>query len=638
MSNFIKSFPTTTAGDIETLPWATSGTTLEPTAGQESTGWQPQAVAGPPDYRLENYARNRQWQLNTRNAQGALFVERAASGIALSGFAAGVNQRRITINGTNFDVTDAVTLLATGEAFVAAINANVVTSALVTATSGGIVAGNFVMVISDNTPGAVYSKAPSLAVSVLAGAGTITIPSPATTPIVREDTAGMAADMVIGGLTADDDGDPTHDARIVWRKAKGSFRAGTFTGTQADDANTGSGSVAFGADPVASGANSVAMGSTASATAAQAIAIGTSSSAAAIGSAAIGQSATVGTTAANSFAATSGSVGNTCTNAVAMAGGVANNSYALATGGGNASGNSSIAIGDAATANQSGAVALGKGTITASGIGALSTGFAGSTASVTATADGAMAQGYAKDTGAIVTASGKGALAHGYSNSVSEIRANGDGSVSLGYQDAANITTAAGANSFAHGNACSSAQSYSRTTGYAAKTSTVGEVAHAAAPFTDLGGTIQQGSSQRGSVHLLKRTTDATDQILTPGVGAVSFNPAADTVYLIDCMVVAKKEATDDDYAMWSVKISCAYVAGVFTVKKVVGITFAAPAVFANFAAGAAVTQFDRNGGCTACTFNVQANAGKLELHVTGLVTPVRWSARMDYIAVGQTS
>jgi hypothetical protein len=635
MANVIKQYPTTGTGDPEILPWATGGTTLEPTAGQETTGWQPQAIAGPPDYRLENYARLNQSLLNARGVQTAVFLECCQAQITLTGYAAGVNQRRITINGVNIDITDGGgSVTAVRDAFIAAINGNPVTASFVTASAGGPT----ILYLTDTTPGETYSQAPSLVVSVLAGAGTIAITSPATTPIVREDAIAMSADIVLGSPTADDDGLVSHDARIVWRKSKGSFRAGTFTGTQADNANTGTGSVAFGSNPVASGQNSVAMGSAASATAAEAISIGTSSSAAAIGSAAIGQSATVGTTAANSFAATSGQVGNTCTNAVAMAGGVANNSYALASGGGNASGNSSIAIGDAATANQSGAVALGKGTITASGIGALSTGFAGSTASVTATADGAMAQGYAKDTGAVVIASGKGALAHGYSNSVSEIRANGDGSVSLGFQDAANINAAAGANSFAHGNACSSAQTYSRSTGYAAKTSTAGEVAHAAAPFTDLGGTIQQGSSQRGSVHVLKRTTDATDQILTPGVGAVSFNPALDTVYLIDCMVVAKKEATDDDYAMWSVKISCAYVAGVFSVKKVVGITFAAPAVFANFAAGAAVTQFDRNGGCAACTFNVQANGGKLELHVTGLVDPVRWSARMDYIAVGQTS
>lgn len=635
MANVIKEVPLTTLGDPEILPWATGGTTLEPTAGQEVNGWQPQAIAGPPDYRLENYARLKQSQLNARGVQTGLFVECAAASVRLFGFAAGVNQRRITISGTNFDVTDATSLAAVRDAFVAAINAHAPTAALVTASSAGSGGGAEFLFIVDNSPGTVYSASPSLAVSVLAGAGTITVPSPATTPIVREDVAGMAADLVIGGLTADDDFDPTHDARIVWRKAKGSFRAGTFTGTQADDANTGTGSVAFGANPIASGANSVAMGSAASATATSAVAIGTSSSVAAASSAAIGAGATVGTTATVSFAASGGAVGNACTNSVAMAGGTASNSYALAAGGGTASGLASMAVGDAATASANGAVAVGKGTVTASLEGALAAGFAGSTASVTATAQGSLAHGYAKDTGAVVIASGKGALAHGYSESVSEVRAGGDGAVSLGYQDSANIGSAAGANSFAHGNACSSGQTYSRATGYAAKTTTRGEIAHAAAPFTTAGGAIQQGSSQRGAIHLLKRTTDATDQILTPGAGAISFDPAADTVYLFEAMVACKKEGVDNDFAIWSFKFSAMRVAGVFTISKVVCVTNAAPAVLANFAAGAAITPFDNAGGCVACTCNVQANGNDLEIHVTGLVLDVRWSARLDYVAVG---
>lgn len=634
MANWIRSFPTTSGGDPETLPWATDGVTLEPTVGQETNGWQPQAIAGPPDYRLENYARYQQSQINTRGRQTALFLEYARAEITLAGFDDGFNQRRITISGHNFDQTDAVDLNTTRDAFVAAINSDPVVSIWVFAesTTGGKLR------ITDKTPGNVYTVSPSLAVSVLAGAGTITVSSPATTPIVREDDAGMAADLVIGGLTADDDGNAAHDSRIIWRKSRGSFRAGTFTGTQADLANTGTASVAMGSNPTASGSDSVAIGNGATASQAGAIAIGTSASSASIGSVAIGDSATVGTTATESFAASAGSVANTCTNAVAMAGGAASNSYALAAGGSTASGYASVAIGSSATANSSGAVAIGRGTMQATSEGALAAGYAGSTASVTSGGNGSFAHGYAKDTNAVINASGKGALAHGYADSVSEIQATGNGSVSLGYQDSANITVASGANSFAHGNACDAGQSYSRATGYATKTTTAGEEAHAASPFTTVGGSIQQGSSQIGTVHLLKKTTDATDQILTPGTGTVSFNPAADTIYIIDCMVAAKKEGVDNDYAMWSFKVMAAWVAGAFTVKKVIGITNAAPAVFANFAAGANVTQMDSNGGCVACTVNVQANANKLELHVTGLVFDVRWTARLDYVAVGQVS
>jgi hypothetical protein len=638
MANTIKPIPTTTAGDPEILPWATSGTTLEPTSGQESTGWQPQAVAGPPDYRLENYARLKQSQLNARGVQGGLFVECAAASIRLSGYAAGVNQRRITINGVNFDVTDGGgTLAAVRDAFVAAINAAPATAALVTASSAGAIGANEYLSIIDNTPGSVYSASPSLAVSVLAGAGTITVTSPATAPIVREDDTGMARDLVIGSVQADDDGDPTHRARIIWRKAKGSFRAGIWTGTGANLTSTGDYSVALGSEVVASGTSSVALGFGANAGGNYSFAAAGSTVAAAngvgLGPSNVGIGGTAGVAIGNNASVT-------VTNGVALGtNSLASALNGLAANGATASGADSIALGNAAAASGANSIALGAG-VTATGTrGAFASGKNDGTLS--ATAEGARAHGYAS-IGSTLTASGVGSSASGHTANTSTISATGSGSLAHGYNvntATASPLTASGSNAQAYGSGSLASGNYSQAMGYGAKATNRGEQAQASTAFNS-GFNLQPGSAQKGSFHVALRTTDATaDQDLTPeiGVAGTAFTPLADTVYLCEASVIAKKEGTDDSYASWWFKFTVAYVAGVLTVKKISAVQTTGPG-FTVALAGAAIAHFD-DGGAAGATWVLKCdtNAGNIRFRATGAaLTNIRWSARCDYVAVGQ--
>ncbi len=62
--------------------------------------------------------------------------------------------------------------------------------------------------------------------------------------------------------------------RMEWIPAKGAFRAGTVTGTQWDDANIGTGSIAMGTDALATGANSLAMGRNTAALGSNTVAMG----------------------------------------------------------------------------------------------------------------------------------------------------------------------------------------------------------------------------------------------------------------------------------------------------------------------------------------------------------------------------
>lgn len=628
MANVIKDFPTTSMGDPEILPWATSGTSLEPTTGQESTGWQPQAVAGPPDYRLENYARLKQSELNARGVQTALFVECCQSQITLAGFNAGVNQRRITINAINFDVTDGGSLADVRDAFVAAINSDAAISALVTASAGG--AG--ILYVTDNAPGDMFSTTPLLAVSVLAGAGTITVTSPGTTPIVREDAIGMASDLVIGAKQADHDAVASHNRRIVWRKSRASLRAGYFSATQADDANTGNYSIGLGRDVEAQGADAAAIGSLAVANATSSFAAaGANIPAGATFAVALGAGAGMAATGTNGVAigpnATvtqdSGvAIGNTAASDGANA--IAIGSNTTATGA-----DSFAAIGGNATADKS--IAIGYGGVVGGASGGFASGYAAGTLQATGT--GSRVHG-ASLTTATLEATGAGAVAMGYANSINNfgnIQATGDGSFALGHNQVATNTgvalVASGHNAVAIGSGNLASGDFSMAVGYGAKAANRGEQAQAAKVFDDgaLFPATQQGSAQKGSFHVLLRTTDATaNQALTPGAGAVSFAPLADTVYLCSAMVVAKEEAVDNSYASWKFDFTLAWVAGALAIQ------YATP--------GAAIGHLQNGGaGGAAWDLKINVSGNNVVFQATGAVGKnIRWSARCDYVAVGQ--
>jgi hypothetical protein len=160
--------------------------------------------------------------------------------------------------------------------------------------------------------------------------------------------------------------------RMMWYPRKAAIRAGRVTGTQWDDANVGSGSVAMGQDTRASGANAFAAGSSTIASGSESVALGENATASADGSFSFnGTASGVGAVAIGSGAQATGD------DALAMgpssiAGGlasivlgpsIANGSFGVAIGLQNsASGNFSVAIGKKArTANRQGSVVLGDG-------------------------------------------------------------------------------------------------------------------------------------------------------------------------------------------------------------------------------------------------------------------------------------
>ena len=85
------------------------------------------------------------------------------------------------------------------------------------------------------------------------------------------DETGYTFSGTIAGVTPtfdviDDDGDATHDNRLIFDKSKGSLYAGTCTGSNWNDANRGSGAIGLGRDVIASGNYSFAIGNNSSIT------------------------------------------------------------------------------------------------------------------------------------------------------------------------------------------------------------------------------------------------------------------------------------------------------------------------------------------------------------------------------------
>ena len=69
-----------------------------------------------------------------------------------------------------------------------------------------------------------------------------------------------AGDFIVGSYQLDDTGTGSEDYRMFFDVSKGAFRVGQASGTQWNDANVGTRSIALGADAMASGGQSVAMG------------------------------------------------------------------------------------------------------------------------------------------------------------------------------------------------------------------------------------------------------------------------------------------------------------------------------------------------------------------------------------------
>lgn len=128
--------------------------------------------------------------------------------------------------------------------------------------------------------------------------------------VVRQAAADYNEDFVFGSPQLDDDGNSAHDARFIFDKSSGAFRAGAAQSTQWNTSNLGNYSIAMGFNTIASGATSIALGSSATASGLTSIACGSNSTASggyaftfgnsvtarSAGSIALGTAITVGTT------------------------------------------------------------------------------------------------------------------------------------------------------------------------------------------------------------------------------------------------------------------------------------------------------------------------------------------------------
>jgi hypothetical protein len=148
--------------------------------------------------------------------------------------------------------------------------------------------------------------------------------------------------------------------RCMFVPSKGAFRAGTVTGSQWDDANLGTGSIALGTDTKASAAYTTALGRGSSATAVDAIAFGNGANTAGATAIAIGtisNSSGLGSVAIGNLATASGQFSNVV-GSLALASG--SNSTALGSFT-RAEGANSVAIGVYTAADSANTVTIGNG-------------------------------------------------------------------------------------------------------------------------------------------------------------------------------------------------------------------------------------------------------------------------------------
>lgn len=110
-----------------------------------------------------------------------------------------------------------------------------------------------------------------------------------------------ADDFVFGSPQLADDGDPAHDYRFFFDKAKAAFRAGYVENDEWDDANVGTASAAFGVNTTASAQGAVAGGVTASASGAGSAAFGVNTTASNTDAIALGRDNTASGLASHAF-------------------------------------------------------------------------------------------------------------------------------------------------------------------------------------------------------------------------------------------------------------------------------------------------------------------------------------------------
>ena len=216
--------------------------------------------------------------------------------------------------------------------------------------------------------------------------------------------------FVVGSTQLDDTTNPDNDARMLFDKVKGAFRAGTATTTQWDNVNRGTNSIALGLDNKASGINSFAVGDSNTASGINAIAIGNNNlvynSTTGTTPVAIGQDNTININSQWGIAIGKNNTTSTGNSPILI--GNTNSS---------GSGHNSVAIGQSNTASSVNSVAIGQQCSASTAANATAIG-----QYCTATGANSFAIGYGTS-GTKNTASGTGSFAIGYQNNVSGLNA-----------------------------------------------------------------------------------------------------------------------------------------------------------------------------------------------------------------------
>lgn len=606
MPGYVPPIPTDASGAPEVNYW--QGDTQEPTLAERIDGHEPYPAA-PPAYDVENYARNVQYQANLRVLAGALYAERGASVVTISGVTVG-NQRRITVNGTavTYSDTGTDTLTTVTQAFVDLINSNV------TITSGAGAAG--AVVLAAGSLG-IYAAQPGsntvvVVAAVLAGAGTI-VASGVTVPsiVVPAEVLSNVAAYVLG--TSPDDDGPDNDVRLVLDRLTGAFRAGSVSATQWDTRAAGSIGIGIQAVPVAD----------------DAIAIGTGSDATAVGDLAIGlNSAANSGGGGNDHATAIGSATATGEGATAVGFGAIAAVNATAIGWNVSAGAANgTAVGNASNASAAGAIAMGDSAgasaadAIAIGTDALASGDNGVAIGELAIANGPNGIAIGQQT----SASGDGALATGHAETTSDVVASGDGSRAHGLGGATVYgITASGAGAEAMGRGSVASGDYSEAMGFGAAATNRGEAARASLGITDIAGpAVEAATHQAGRVIVQCRTaasttrrmrTDAIDQ--TTGT---TWTPMDDRGYYVKIKVIGKSESSGD--------------AEIYTGEGVVAVDGGTAVKDAGLALALVASL---GSGFTAASVAVAVAGGGLNLDATvGAGLAVRWTAEIEYVQAG---
>jgi len=109
-------------------------------------------------------------------------------------------------------------------------------------------------------------------------------------------------DFVFGSDQLDDDGDTTHDRRVIYDKSQGFFGAGRVDSTQWDSGNRGTDAVVFGINCTASGARSFASGNGNISSGSQSFTLGGANTASALNSSALGNQSLAALSGQSSYA------------------------------------------------------------------------------------------------------------------------------------------------------------------------------------------------------------------------------------------------------------------------------------------------------------------------------------------------